>query len=292
MTLSAQGDRSAANADQIEYWNATAGATWVTQNQRLDRMIDPLGRAAIGALAPSVGERVIDIGCGCGATTCELAARVGQGGRVLGVDVSAPMLVVARERAGRAGLAQVDLRQADAQTHPFEPGCADAAFSRFGVMFFADPVAAFANIRTALAPSGRLAFLCWRAAAENPMMALPIAAALPHLPAPPPPPDPLAPGPFAFADGARLLGILDGAGFRDIVIAPHDQTITSGDLDESVDIALRVGPLGAILRESPDLAGSVTEAVRAALAPFATDAGIRLNSATWIVTARRETAAS
>ena len=281
-------DSKTANADQIDYWNATAGETWVALNARLDRMIEPLGQAAMASLAPAPGERVIDIGCGCGQTTRELAARVGETGRVLGVDVSAPMLAVARDRAGRAGLTQASFLQADAQTHAFEPGGADAVFSRFGVMFFADPVAAFANIRAALAPRGRLAFLCWRAVSENPMMALPFAAALPHLPEAPSAPDPLAPGPFAFADGVRLCGILENAGFHDIVIAPHDQPISSGDLDESVDTALRVGPLGAILRERPDLAGAVVEAVRAALAPFVTDAGVRLDSATWIVTARKE----
>jgi len=289
--MSSDPGRGEASADQIDYWNAAAGATWAALNARLDRLIEPLGRAAMDALAPRLGERAIDIGCGCGQTTVDLAARVGETGRVLGVDVSTPMLTVARDRAGKAGLAQVNFLQADAQTHAFEPGGADAVFSRFGVMFFADPKAAFANLRAALAPGGRLAFLCWRAAAENPMMTLPFAAALPHLPQAPLPPNPLAPGPFAFAGGERLRGILEGAGFQDIDIAPHDQRICSGDLDESVDTALRVGPLGAILREHPDLADAVIDAVCAALAPFATDAGVRLDSATWIVTARKGAAA-
>ncbi len=279
-------DPAAANADQINYWNASAGETWAALNERLDRTIEPLGRAAMEALAPAAGERLVDIGCGCGQTTLALAGRVGDGGAVLGVDVSAPMLAIARARAARAGLTQAAFLQADAQTHRFEAGAFDAAFSRFGVMFFADPAAAFANIRAALAPGGRLAFLCWRAAAENPMMTVPFAAALPHLPQAPPPPDPLAPGPFAFADKDRVRGALAAAGFSNIDIALHDQPIGGGDLEAGVDTALKVGPLGAILRERPELRGTVIDAVRAALTPFAGDAGVIFDSATWIVTAR------
>jgi SAM-dependent methyltransferase len=279
-------EAAAANADQVDYWNASAGATWAALNDRLDRTIEPLGRAALEALAPAAGERVLDIGCGCGQTTLDLAARVGADGRVLGVDVSAPMLQIARHKAARTGLAQATFLQADAQTHAFETAAFDAAFSRFGVMFFADPAAAFANIRAALAPGGRLAFLCWRAAAENPMMTVPFAAALPFLPHPPSPPDPLAPGPFAFADRDRVRGILAAAGFGDIDIAAHDQPIGGGDFEEGVETALKVGPLGAILRDQPQLQGAVIGAVRAALAPFASGAGVIFDSATWIVSAR------
>jgi len=279
-------DLKGANADQIDYWNASAGETWAALNERLDRTIEPLGRAAMEALAPAPGERLVDIGCGCGQTTLDLARRVGAKGAVLGVDVSARMLQVARGRAARSGPSQAAFLRADAQTHAFETGAFDAAFSRFGVMFFEGPAAAFANIRAALAPGGRVAFLCWRAAAENPMMIVPFAAALPHLPQAPPPPDPLAPGPFAFADPDRVRAILAAAGFGDIAIAPHDQRIGGADLDEAIDTALKVGPLGAVLRDRPDLHGTVIEAVRAALAPFATDGGVIFDSATWIVTAR------
>ncbi len=279
-------DPDSPNADQIEHWNAAAGDTWAAMTDRLDRMIAPLGQAAMEALAPAAGERLIDIGCGCGQTTLDLARRVGKEGAVLGVDISLPMLAIARDRAARAALAQAAFLRADAQTHAFEAGGFDAAFSRFGVMFFADPAAAFANIRAALAPGGRLAFLCWRAAAENPMMTVPFVAALPHLPQAPPPPDPLAPGPFAFADKDRVRGALAAAGFSDMDIAANDQPIGGADLDEAVDTALKVGPLGAILRERPELRGTVIDAVRAALAPFATDAGVMFDSATWIVTAR------
>jgi SAM-dependent methyltransferase len=274
-----------ANADQIAYWNASAGETWAALQDRLDSQIEPLGVRAMDALAPATGERVIDIGCGCGQTTLALARRVGAGGAVLGADISRPMLAVARRRAAEQGLAQVALVEADAQTHPFERRGFDAAFSRFGVMFFADPVAAFANIRRGLRPGGRLGFVCWRPFAENAWMMVPMAAALPLLPEPPPPPDPLAPGPFAFADPDRLRRILTDAGFMGVEITAHDQAIGSPDIDQAVEVALRVGPLGALLREQPDKAPAVVGAIRAALEPRLTPEGVRLPSATWIVQA-------
>jgi trans-aconitate methyltransferase len=171
----------APNSGQITYWNETAGPSWVAMNDALDAEMRELGLAAMKALAPRTGERLIDIGCGCGATTLELARRVGPTGAVMGVDISVPMLEVARGRA--AHLPQVSFQQADAQTHPL--AAADAAFSRFGVMFFEDPVRAFANVRHALSGGGRMAFVCWRAAAQNPCMTAAMAAVGPLLSAPP-----------------------------------------------------------------------------------------------------------
>ncbi|HUZ13005.1 MAG TPA: methyltransferase domain-containing protein [Caulobacteraceae bacterium] len=273
------------NAGQIAYWNETAGPNWVAMQPALDREIEPLGLEAMRALAPAEGETLVDLGCGCGATTLELARRVGAGGSVLGADLSAPMLAVARARAAAAGLGQARFVQADAQVHPFAP--ADGAFSRFGVMFFADPAAAFANVRRALEPGGRLAFVCWRALAENPWMTVPMAAARPLLPGPPPPaPDPAAPGPFAFADRDRLADILARAGFADVRIEPHDRSVGWGDLDSSTDTVLRVGPLGAAVREHPQLKPAIAAAVRAALEPHLGADGVLLGSATWIVLAR------
>ncbi|MGL4543820.1 MAG: class I SAM-dependent methyltransferase, partial [Polymorphobacter sp.] len=238
-----------ANAEQIDYWNAKAGETWARFQEQLDRQIAPLGAAGIRALAPQPGERILDIGCGCGATTLALAAEVAPGGSVLGLDISQPMLDVARRRA--AGVANVAFREADAQTDDFGRGGFDAIFSRFGVMFFADPQAAFANIATKLAPGGRLTFVCWRPLVENDWMRVPLAAALPLLP-PLPPPDPLAPGPFAFADPDRVRALLTGAGWHSVNVEPWDADIGSGDLDATVDLTFRVGPLGMALREFPD----------------------------------------
>jgi SAM-dependent methyltransferase len=274
---------AAVNTDQITYWNDAAGKTWAEYQDALDRQIEPLGARVMEVLAPAPGERVLDIGCGCGQTTLELARRVGPSGAVVGVDISQPMLAVARERA--AGAPQASFLEADAQTHPFEAGAFDAIHSRFGVMFFQDPVAAFANLRRALKPGGRLGFLCWRAPAENPIMTLPLAAAAPHLP-PPAPPTPGAPGPFAFADGDRVRGILADAGFQDIGIEPQDMAGGGNSLDAALELALRIGPLGAQLRQYPQAREAVIADVRAALASHLKDGRVYLSSATWIVSAR------
>lgn len=270
------------NAAQVAYWNDTAGSTWADLQPALDRQLEPLGRRVIEALALRPGERVLDLGCGAGATTAQLAATVAPGGEVIGIDISRPLLDVARRR----GVPQAAFVEGDAQTYPFEAGAYDAAFSRFGVMFFADPAAAFANIRRALRPGGRLAFVCWRAPAENPIMVLPMMAAAPHVGAPPPPADPTAPGPFAFADGERVRRILADAGFEAIAVTPHEEKIGSGDLETAVGLALRVGPLGALLRENPEKRDLAIDAVRTALAAHQGPDGVKLDSATWIVTAR------
>ena len=272
------------NAAQVAYWNENAGPSWVAMQDELDRELEHLGLAAMAALAPRAGERLIDIGCGCGASTLELAKRVGPQGGVLGVDISAPMLAVARERAAAAGLGQASFIQADAQVYAFEP--ADAAFSRFGVMFFEDPVAAFDNIRRGLVVGGRAGFVCWRALALNPWMTVPMAAVLPLLPSPPPAPTPGAPGPFAFADRDRLFGILRDAGFGQISIEPLDAKVAWGDVDTSVRMALRLGPVAGLVREHPDLKDAMADAIRVALAPHAGPQGVQLDSASWIVLAK------
>lgn len=274
-----------ANADQIAYWNAAAGETWVAEQDRLDRQLSPLGLTAMAALDLAADNRVIDVGCGCGQTSLELASEVGPDGAVLGIDISAPMLEVARRRAAQAGLANVQFLEADAQTHGFRAGGADALFSRFGVMFFADPTAAFSNLRKALRPGGRLGFVCWRPLMLNEWMLAPLRAALPHFPAPPPPPDPLAPGPFAFADPERVRGILTGAGFTGVDIVAHDALIGGNSLDDSVALALRVGPLGMLLRENPQHREAAIGSIREALEPHAGPSGVYLPAAVWIVTA-------
>jgi SAM-dependent methyltransferase len=191
------------------------------------------------------------------------------------------MLEIARGRAK----GPVEFREVDAQTADLGRGGFDAVYSRFGVMFFEDPAAAFANIRTQLKPGGRLAFVCWRSPAENPLMVGPMIAAAPLLP-PQPPPDPLAPGPFAFADPERVRGILEGAGFTDVAIEPFNDRVGAGGLDQAMALAFRVGPLGRALAAVPEARESVTDAVRGAIEPYVTDAGVKMPAAVWIVTAR------
>jgi SAM-dependent methyltransferase len=236
----------------------------------------------LAALAPGPGENILDIGCGGGATTLELARLVAPNGKVVGIDVSAAVLAFARRAA--QGCERVRFIQADAQAFPFEPASFDAAFSRFGVMFFADPIATFINIRRSLRPNGRLAFVCWRALEENPLDILPLRAASPHLP-PQPAHDPDAPGPFAFANPDRLRGILERAGFGNIEITAFDERVGSGNLEAMLAVCSRVGALGKILRENPELRTVALPAVRSALAAHDGPDGVRLNAATWIVTA-------
>jgi SAM-dependent methyltransferase len=281
------GDDSSGNAAQIEYWNATAGETWALFQEQLDRQIAPLGLEALRALAPATGERIIDVGCGCGQTSLDLARRVGRNGHVVGVDISAPMLDVARHRPLSASAIRPEFREVDAQSVNLGHAVFDAAFSRFGVMFFSDPVAALSNIRRALKPRGRLGFVCWRPLSENPWMLAPLNAALPFLPAPPPV-DPLAPGPFAFSDAARVRSILRDAGYGSMTIEPFDAMIGSGDVEQTLALTFKVGPLGAALRENPQQKDKVAGAVREVLTHYAMPAGVMMPAAVWIVLAHNE----
>jgi SAM-dependent methyltransferase len=255
------------NAAQIEYWNAAAGDTWADCQELLDRQIAPLGDQALRALAPVQGEQVIDVGCGCGATSLDLASRVGSTGRVVGVDISKPMLAVARARPIPPGSARPEFLEADVQRVD------------------SDPVAAFANIRSSMKPQGRLVFVCWRSLAENGWMREPLEAAGPFLP-PSAPADPTAPGPFAFADDIRVRGLLNDGGFGSVSIDAFNASIGAGDLEQSLKLALRVGPLGAAIREHPELRPKVTDSVRKTLSRHTTAAGVLMPAAVWIVRAR------
>ena len=278
---------SSSNVPQIDYWNSVAGQTWVQFQEQLDRLIAPLGLEAIRALAPESGEHIIDIGCGCGDTTLDLAHRVGPGGRIVGVDISVPMLEVARRRPVPAGSARPQFRRLDAQTDDLGREVFDAAFSRFGVMFFSDPVAAFANIGAALKPQGRFVFVCWRSLRENPWMNGPLEAALQLMP-PMPPSDPTAPGPYAFADRGRLRSILVEAGFSAVSIEPFDARIGGADIEATVQLTCRLGPVAAALREYPELHEKVADALRGVISTYSTPKGVLMPAAVWIVSARHE----
>jgi SAM-dependent methyltransferase len=256
---------------------------WAEIREALELQLAPLGRRSLEALAPRPGESILDIGCGGGETTLDLARAVAPDGTVVGVDISAGVLAFAQ--AAAEGCERVRFIQADAQLFPFERSSFDAGFSRFGVMFFADTVAAFANIRRSLRPNGRLSFVCWRGLEENPLDIVPLRAASAHLP-PQPAQDPNAPGPFAFANPDRVRGILEAAGFVDVEITACDEQVGSGDLDTMLAVCSRVGALGRILRENPELRAATLPAVRSALAAHDGPDGVRLKAATWVVTAR------
>ena len=278
---------ASSNIAQIEYWNTKAGETWAKFQEALDRQIQTLGLAAMDTLRPEKGEHIIDIGCGCGQTSLDLGSRVGAAGSVVGVDISKPMLEVARRRGRPAPNLRVTFELLDAQSDDIGHRRFDAAFSRFGVMFFSDPVAAFTNIRESLKPGGRLVFVCWRPLSQNPWMREPLDAALPLLP-PIAPFDPIAPGPFAFADAGRVQSILAEAEFGSVKVSPFDAAIGGANLEQTLQLALNVGPIGAALRENPERAETVADAVRDLLSKYATPNGVLMPAAVWIVSAHSE----
>jgi SAM-dependent methyltransferase len=273
------------NEQMIEFWNGPAGEAWARHADDQDRELLGLGETALDALAVAPGESVLDVGCGPGTTTVALAERVGAAGRVVGVDVSAPLLAVGRHRA--AGLANVSFVEADAQT-VMPPGSPfDAVFSRFGLMFFENPEAAFANLHRATAAGGRLGFVCWQKPDANPWFLAPMMAivGLPGLEVPNPP-GPEEPGPFAFADPNRVRRILGAGGWRDIEVQAYEDEIVD-DLDRRVEFSLRQGPAARALATADDaLRAAATARVRDALAQAADGALVRLSRAAWIVTAR------
>jgi SAM-dependent methyltransferase len=259
---------------------------WVIAQSKLDQVLAPFGDAMLARARPAPGERAIDVGCGCGATSLQVAAAVGPSGAVVGLDVSAPMLARARERA--AGLASATFVEADAATHRLAPP-ADLLVSRFGVMFFEDPAAALANLLRLLRPGGRMVFVCWRSLAENPWAALPYAAASAALGAPSAPLDAEGPGPFSFADGAHVRRLLEGAGFEAIIIDPIDRDVTMGTgLDEAVEFVFVGGPAARLCVGIDEAARArVESALREAMAPHAKAGRVVLPGAAWLVEARR-----
>jgi SAM-dependent methyltransferase len=271
---------------QSDYWNEDGGQRWVRNIDRTERMLTAISAELIDRHGPRPGQRVLDIGCGGGETSAALAEHVGAGGRVLGVDVSAPILEVARRRF--AGRPHLEFLLADAATTGFGGAHFDLLFSRFGVMFFSDPVAAFGNLRRALADGGRLAFVCWRERDANPWTTRAAAAAFEFIGAPPPP-DPQAPGPFSFADAARVRRILTAAGFDDVRLEPFDLSMSMGSLDESVDFLINMGPAAEPLAKAePAARAHAIAAMRRAMAVFDGPEGVRAPGAAWFVTARTE----
>ncbi|MFT4055803.1 MAG: class I SAM-dependent methyltransferase [Novosphingobium sp.] len=274
---------------QVSDWVGKSGDNWVSNQRRLDAMLAAFGEAAIAAADPQAGEHVLDIGCGAGASSFVLADRVGPEGRVLGLDIS-PQLI---DRARELGDGAVDFALADAATADLAPQASDLLFSRFGVMFFDDPAAAFTHMRGALKPGGRLVFVCWRGAAENDWVRLPMGAIRGILP-PPPAPDPEAPGPFSFGDPARVEHLLAEAGFAEIALTPFDAQIPFGEAasreaanHDAVDMAFAVGPLSRALADQDEsVKARCARAVHAAFAARPGERSVLIDGAAWIVTAR------
>ncbi|HEY6295920.1 MAG TPA: methyltransferase domain-containing protein [Streptosporangiaceae bacterium] len=280
---------SIANTDQAQRWNSGDDLThWITNQARYDRMNEPFAALILAAAGLRPGFGVLDVGCGCGGTTLA-AARAIAPGQAVGLDISGPMLARARASAAAEGLGNAVFQQGDAQVHPLEPGRFDAVISRFGTMFFADPVAAFANIRSATRPGGRLAFACWQPLAAQQWLLVPGAALAEHVPLPEGFGSGDGPGMFAFSDPHRPRGILTAAGWRDIEIAAEQASILvggGGSIEDAVEF-MRTGSMGRQMLAGADAGTSdrAIASVRAALAPYADAGGVRLGAGVWLVQA-------
>jgi SAM-dependent methyltransferase len=270
------------NEAEIANWNGAIGERWALHQESLDAQLRVFRERVLEAASLSPGARVLDVGCGCGDLTLAAARAVGPTGCVVGLDVSRPMLERARARA--EGQPNVSFVEHDATTFAADAPF-DAVISRFGVMFFADPAAAFANLRRATRPGGALTFVCWQALAKNAWAAVPLSGVLRVIP-PPASAPPRAPGPFAFAEGAYVEELLAGSGWRQVSALPVAQPFELGaTLEDAVEYATRMGPAARLLREADEATQArARDTLRQALAPFAPR--FVLDSAVWLTTAR------
>ncbi len=273
-----------ANEFQVTLWNGAAGNAWVDAQEMLDRMYRPFNERLVAAVMARSARRVLDLGCGTGGTTLDVARRLGSAGHCTGIDISRPMLDLARRRAA-AERADVKFVLGDAQVHGFEPGSFDMIVSRFGAMFFDDPVGAFANLRRAVTAEAGMSLAVWRGAAENPFMTAAETAARPLLPAMPAR-SLDGPGQFGFADPGRTQRLLEDGGWREVHFEPLDVecAFPASALDYSLT---RLGPVGVALTDADEPTRSrVVAAVRGAMAPYLEGEEVRYNAACWLIGAR------
>jgi SAM-dependent methyltransferase len=270
--------------DQKTLWNGPAGKAWVDGQELLDRLLKPFEERLLQESIAREPRHVLDIGCGTGATTLAMARTLGRGATVTGLDLSEPMIAVARGRASREQ-STARFICADAQSHEFEPGSVDLFTSRFGVMFFEQPTRAFANLRAAASAGASMSLIAWRSAGENPFMTTAERAAAPYLPELPPR-QPDGPGQFAFADASRVRGILVGGGWSDVELEPLDMPCVLSGRDLN-DYVTRLGPVGLALQQADEVTrAEVTAAVRAAFQPYAFGDEVRFTAACWMIRAR------
>jgi SAM-dependent methyltransferase len=283
------GETLDANAEQRSYWNTVAGPRWVAAPGFRERRNQESMALLLARLGDIAGQSVIEIGCGTGAMTLPIATAVGEHGRVVAVDISEPMLGAARQRVGERGLGNVTLLLGDAQVFDFEPAAFDLATSRMGVMFFADPAAAFRNIGGALKPGGPLVFACWAPLAENRHWLISYDVALRHL-GPPAPQPAHEPGPLAFADPDYIREFLAAAGFAEITVERAHPTIIGGSPEEEARQAIMMGPTARLIEEKEPAEATrqtIAREIEAAFAAVAASGPIRLPATIFLVTARR-----
>lgn len=268
-----------ANQDQSEYWNSETGQKWVAFQESLDQLFLAITERLLERLDPKPRDRVLDVGCGTGATSLLLAERVGAEGSVVAVDISELLLARAAERKSEGPYDNVEFRLADAQTHEFPAGAVDLISSRFGVMFFNDPVAAFTNLSGALRPGGRLCFASWAPASENPWFEIPRDAAIVRMGTPAPPP-PRAPGPFAFAEIDYVLDILAKAGFADPVAEVEQiDLFHPGSVESAAHLAANLGISARIVKAfdgTPEDIEAIAREAAKGYQAYAVDDGMRV----------------
>lgn len=280
-------DAVTVNEEQRRRWNEEDGERWVAEAENFDRMLAPYGDRVIAALSPEPAEKIVDVGCGNGALALDVAARVGPQGHVLGLDLSGPMLALAKRRAGERGLGNVSFEQSDAQVHEFSSNDFDGVMSRFGVMFFDDPVTAFANLRSGVRSGGRMAFMCWQSPIQNDWVTIPAATMLEFVPMPEMPP-PGTPGPFSLADPDRMRSVLGDAGWTDVELEPVEvRQLLGEDPASAVHFLSETGIANLMLADTDDeTKAKIWSAVETKLVEHTDDEGVHLTGRTWLVTAR------
>ena len=281
---------SEVNKNQKDFWSGKGGDIWVERQNAMDTMLSPLGEAALNKLNFNEEENVLDIGCGCGHTTLNIAKRIGPSGKVTGLDISEPMLKRAKESAVEMSITNTSFKCVDVQTVDLGDQIYSAAFSRFGVMFFEDSIAAFKNINKSLISGGYLSFVCWQSPAVNPWQSLFIQEVKKFLDLPSPPPR--SPGPFAFMESEYVSSILEESKFQDIRIEGHEAEVNmfSGrSLSDSVKDYISINPVVTqMLKESSEnqIADIINSGIKA-FSPYYSEKGLIFPSATWLVTARK-----
>ncbi len=279
---------SGPNTEQAEFWEERA-PSWLEAEGHITKVSSAFGALAMERLDLGAGQRVLDVGCGSGPTSLALAERVGVDGEVVGADIAPAMLAAARERAADAGARNLRFVTADMQVDDLGSGLFDAAFSQMGVMFFSDPVAAFANIRKAIHPGGRLAFACWQSLFSNEWMLVPGSAVLTVTGELPPMPGPGEPGPFSLSEPGRVESVLGDAGFTHVEVAPHDRVVVlvGDEIESLVQMSKAVGPVRLAMQDADDdLQARLLDGVRAALEERIVDGELRLAAGAFIVSAR------
>ena len=272
-----------ASSEQEQLWNGSSGQAWVESQELLDHVLAPFETLLVEAAAVRSPGRLLDVGCGTGSTTLAIARRLGASARCTGIDIYQPMLALATARAAREG-SPAEFIRADAQTHPFEPASVDMIVSRFGVMFFDDPVAAFANLRRASTGNAALRLIAWRSAAENPFMTAAERAAAPLLPELPAR-NPDGPGQFAFGSAARVQAILEDSGWTGAELRPIDVecAFPAAQLDAYLT---RLGPVGRVVQEADEQTRArIMQTIRPAFDPYVRGDDVRFVAACWMVSA-------